>query len=213
MIELAYFGGFSHSKIAEMLDAPIGTVKGRMRLGLDKLRQQLAEEARVSVERHDIQQENVGAYLLGALTDHEETSFLRHLEECPVCSDEVARLRPAVDALPRSVTPVEPPPALKSSIMKVVEAEARHRSSARAGAAPASSACGSAPGPGGDGRGTHDIRPGAAWAGAAALLMIGAITGYGVTQLGSEGETLPGARRHRRHAAPAVRHRPPHGPG
>src|SRR5215207_5861708 len=28
-IELAYFGGFSHSQIAEMLDAPIGTVKGR----------------------------------------------------------------------------------------------------------------------------------------------------------------------------------------
>ena len=38
MIELAYFGGFSHSKIAEMLEMPIGTVKGRMRLGLDKLR-------------------------------------------------------------------------------------------------------------------------------------------------------------------------------
>jgi RNA polymerase sigma-70 factor, ECF subfamily len=42
-IELAYFGGFSHSQIAEMLDEPIGTVKGRMRLGLDKLRRQLAE--------------------------------------------------------------------------------------------------------------------------------------------------------------------------
>jgi RNA polymerase sigma-70 factor, ECF subfamily len=42
-IELAYFGGFSHSQIAELLDEPIGTVKGRMRLGLDKLRRQLAE--------------------------------------------------------------------------------------------------------------------------------------------------------------------------
>ena len=45
VIELAYFGGFSHSKIADMLDTPIGTVKGRMRLGLDKLRQQLGEVA------------------------------------------------------------------------------------------------------------------------------------------------------------------------
>jgi len=44
VIELAYFGGFSHSKIAEMLHTPIGTVKGRMRLGLEKLRQHLAEE-------------------------------------------------------------------------------------------------------------------------------------------------------------------------
>jgi len=42
-IELAYFGGFSHSQIAEMLETPIGTVKGRMRLGLEKMRQQLVE--------------------------------------------------------------------------------------------------------------------------------------------------------------------------
>jgi RNA polymerase sigma-70 factor (ECF subfamily) len=43
VIELAYFGGFSHSEIAEMLETPVGTVKGRMRLGLDKLRHQLSE--------------------------------------------------------------------------------------------------------------------------------------------------------------------------
>jgi RNA polymerase sigma-70 factor, ECF subfamily len=41
VIELAYFGGFSHSEIAELLDTPIGTVKGRMRLGLEKMRGQL----------------------------------------------------------------------------------------------------------------------------------------------------------------------------
>jgi RNA polymerase sigma-70 factor (ECF subfamily) len=45
VIELAYFGGFSHSEIASMLEAPIGTVKGRMRLGLAKMRDQLAEGA------------------------------------------------------------------------------------------------------------------------------------------------------------------------
>ena len=38
VIELAYFGGFSQSEIAEMLDTPIGTIKGRMRLGLEKMR-------------------------------------------------------------------------------------------------------------------------------------------------------------------------------
>jgi RNA polymerase sigma-70 factor (ECF subfamily) len=37
-IELAYFGGLSHSEIAAQLAAPIGTVKGRIRLGLDHLR-------------------------------------------------------------------------------------------------------------------------------------------------------------------------------
>ena len=44
VIELAYFGGFTHSEIAEMLQMPIGTVKGRMRLGLEKIRAGLAEE-------------------------------------------------------------------------------------------------------------------------------------------------------------------------
>jgi RNA polymerase sigma-70 factor (ECF subfamily) len=38
VIELAYFAGFTHTEIAEMLEIPVGTVKGRMRLGLDKLR-------------------------------------------------------------------------------------------------------------------------------------------------------------------------------
>ncbi len=45
VIELAYFGGFSHSEIAELLDTPIGTVKGRMRLGLEKMRGQLGGPA------------------------------------------------------------------------------------------------------------------------------------------------------------------------
>ncbi len=43
VIELAYFGGFTHTQIAEMLEMPIGTVKGRMRLGLEKMRRSLAE--------------------------------------------------------------------------------------------------------------------------------------------------------------------------
>jgi RNA polymerase sigma-70 factor, ECF subfamily len=30
VIELAYFGGFTHTEIASMLDTPIGTIKGRM---------------------------------------------------------------------------------------------------------------------------------------------------------------------------------------
>jgi RNA polymerase sigma-70 factor (ECF subfamily) len=42
VIELAYFGGFTHTEIAAMLDAPVGTVKGRMRLGLKKLHAELA---------------------------------------------------------------------------------------------------------------------------------------------------------------------------
>jgi RNA polymerase sigma-70 factor (ECF subfamily) len=40
-IELAYFGGFTQTQIAELLGEPVGTVKGRMRLGLDKMRREL----------------------------------------------------------------------------------------------------------------------------------------------------------------------------
>jgi RNA polymerase sigma-70 factor (ECF subfamily) len=46
VIELAYFGGFTHSEIARMLGTPIGTVKGRMRLGLEKMRALFAEGAK-----------------------------------------------------------------------------------------------------------------------------------------------------------------------
>jgi RNA polymerase sigma-70 factor (ECF subfamily) len=38
VIFLAYFGGYTHSEIAAMLQIPTGTVKGRMRLGMRKLR-------------------------------------------------------------------------------------------------------------------------------------------------------------------------------
>ncbi len=38
ILELAYFSGYTHVEIAELLGLPLGTVKGRMRLGLKKIR-------------------------------------------------------------------------------------------------------------------------------------------------------------------------------
>ena len=43
VITLAFFGGLTHSEIAEQLSLPPGTVKGRMRLGMHKLRAHMDE--------------------------------------------------------------------------------------------------------------------------------------------------------------------------
>jgi len=41
VLRLGYYGGFSQTEIAELLDLPLGTVKGRMRLALARLRRTL----------------------------------------------------------------------------------------------------------------------------------------------------------------------------
>ncbi len=45
VVTLAFFGQLSHSEIAQRLALPAGTVKGRMRLGLEKLREGMNAEA------------------------------------------------------------------------------------------------------------------------------------------------------------------------
>jgi RNA polymerase sigma-70 factor (ECF subfamily) len=43
-LTLAYFKGYTHRQIAETLDQPLGTVKTRIRLAMQKLRQMLQDE-------------------------------------------------------------------------------------------------------------------------------------------------------------------------
>jgi RNA polymerase sigma-70 factor (ECF subfamily) len=42
VVRLSYFDGLSHAEIAELIGIPLGTVKGRMRLALERLRSSLA---------------------------------------------------------------------------------------------------------------------------------------------------------------------------
>jgi RNA polymerase sigma-70 factor (ECF subfamily) len=48
-VELAYFGGYSHREIADMTRVPLSTVKGRMRLALEKLSSYLQAKGLVDV--------------------------------------------------------------------------------------------------------------------------------------------------------------------
>jgi anti-sigma-K factor RskA len=109
---------------------------------------------------HVRHQDDVGAYLLGALNDLERQSFERHLRGCGECQEELARLRPAADALPASVQQFEPPARLKASLMEVVEREARLTELPR----------------------RRFTRPLAV----AAVLLLGLVVGFGVAQLGGD---------------------------
>jgi Anti-sigma-K factor rskA/Putative zinc-finger len=124
---------------------------------------------------HATYMDEVGAYLLGALTDAERSAFERHLESCPECRHELERLRPAAELLPRSVDQVEPPPSLKRSLMEVVEREAAPQRSRR---------------PLGE-RLLDKLRPVRPLV-AAGALAVAALIGFGVAQLGGgdEGRTV-----------------------
>lgn len=71
--------------------------------------------------------EDIGAYLLGALDPSEVERFESHLPNCPDCREQVERLRPAAEALPRSVEQVAAPPGLKKALGKTVRREAHQR--------------------------------------------------------------------------------------
>lgn len=73
---------------------------------------------------HERWNEDVGAYLLGALPPEEHDGFESHLAGCAVCRRDVEELKVASDALPVSVPLIRPPAALKDRIMAVVHSDA-----------------------------------------------------------------------------------------
>jgi hypothetical protein len=129
---------------------------------------------------HTSYREEIGAYLLGALTDLERQAFEQHLARCGECRAEIEELRPAADALPRSVEQVEPPPSLKTSLMEIVEREARE---AAAGEGEQWSAPPARPRPPLRERlRVPALRP----AFVMAALVVGLVAGFGVAQLGGD---------------------------
>jgi anti-sigma factor RsiW len=118
-------------------------------------------------DAHARYEQDLGAYVLGALEQDESRVVEDHLEGCAHCRAELERLRLPADALPRSVLQVEPPPSLRQSLMAEVYGEApRERRRWRD----------LLPDLGG-------ARPQLAWVSAAFLLAVGIACGWGITQL------------------------------
>lgn len=125
---------------------------------------------------HDDYQAEVGAYLLGALTELEIEAFERHVMGCADCRDELERLRVAAEALPRSVTQLNPPPHLKDSLMREV-AQGVKPAKARAFGLRMRV------------RPTYArMRPTMAWASAAFVLFVGVLAGAGVVAALNSGD-------------------------
>jgi hypothetical protein len=157
---------------------------------------------------HERWADAVGAYLLGALPADELEGFQVHLEQCQTCRRDVEHLRIAADALPIAVPRVNPPPALKSRIMAVVESESELLAAAGkradrpehvAARRDADDAAASRPrvrgarrgrSSGGRSLGAWLLRPGVALACALALLVIGALGGALLAGGGTETRTV-----------------------
>ena len=123
---------------------------------------------------HEEYQESIGAYLLGALPELEAEVFERHVMGCAACREELERLRPAAEALPRAVPQLAAPPGLKEAIMADVRGPAPARRRLSRLRLP--------------GMRLPILRPATAWVSAAVILLAGLAAGYGIGALSDDGD-------------------------
>jgi anti-sigma-K factor RskA len=79
----------------------------------------------MNVSDHNRWNEDLAAYLLGALDADEAATMERHLESCERCQEEMRWLEPALQTLPEAVERQEPSPQLRQTLMAEVRADVR----------------------------------------------------------------------------------------
>jgi anti-sigma-K factor RskA len=130
----------------------------------------------VSPADHRAREEELAAYVLGALDPAEREAVERHAAGCERCRSDLRWIGAAVEVLPASVEPHQPPARLRRRLLAAVRAEAR-------------AADGSATVLGGwRDAVARTLRPGLAYA-AVAVLVVGGAIGYVAGQSGGVDET------------------------
>jgi anti-sigma-K factor RskA len=126
---------------------------------------------------HERYEDELAAYMLGALELEEASAFEAHLAGCGRCQARERWLRTSLDVLPSSVEQLEPPPALRDRLMETVRAEAPVGGDEPRRARVARPS-----------RGLLSLRPATALAGVVVLLAAG-IIGYAIGGGGSSTNT------------------------
>lgn len=116
--------------------------------------------------------DELAAFALDALEESEREDVVRHVAGCDRCAERLRWLGPAIDVIPATVAPQEPPPELRARLMEIVEREGA-ATPASAPAAPRRPLLERL------GLGNLSLRP--ALAGLAVILLVAAgVVGYGV---------------------------------
>lgn len=79
---------------------------------------------------HSRWNDEIAAYMLGALSREETKNLEQHAQGCERCREQILWLAPALQALPESVERIEPRPQLRSRLMSEVRADARREGAA-----------------------------------------------------------------------------------
>jgi anti-sigma factor RsiW len=74
---------------------------------------------------HD--RDDTAVWVLGAMEPGEAAAYCRHLDDCPVCRDEVDALQRVVDVLPMVAPPFPPADDLRQRVLRGAGAEERGR--------------------------------------------------------------------------------------